>query len=146
MAVDIREVCGIVHASLLNYLNTHQAGFFPRLATKHLAYGNWWLAINEANMAVGFAGLVPMTPFDQVGVGYLKRAYVIREYRGQGLQLRFLEVREAKAREIGYRMLVSECAGDNDPSSQNFAKAGFSVTEPEQCWGEVGSTYFVKRL
>jgi GNAT superfamily N-acetyltransferase len=144
VALNIHEVDGIEYASLLNYMNAH-AACFPRLESKHLAGGVWWLAVDaEPNVAVGFAGLVEMAPFE--GVGYLKRGYVIEEYRGQGLQLQFMQLREAKARELKWHMLVGECCEANTVSAQNFIKAGYKKCAPEQPWGELGSIYFKKRL
>ena len=116
---------------------------FPQLKTRHLADGLWWFAQVPDGTVIAFAGMVPMVPFDRVG--YLKRAYVLPDHRGAGLQLKFLNLREEKARELGWRMLVSECK-DNPPSQANFIRAGFERFDPEQPWGESGSIYFRKNL
>lgn len=143
----IEEVCGFGCAEVLHYLNAQEPEtLFPRLKTKHLEYGYWWLARTRARDIIGFAGIVPMTPFSELGVWYLKRAYVVAAHRGNGLQTKFLSLREAKAREFGWKMLIAECGSDNATSASNFIKAGFSLTEPEQKWGAEDSIYFVKRL
>src|SRR5579859_4595208 len=140
----IREVDGETHSEVLRYLNAMEPERFPPLQDRHLAHGYWWLARTWERSIIGFAGLVPMTPFH--GVGYLKRAFVVPTFRGQGLQLFFMRARENKARELGWTKLVSEVAVDNERSIANFLKAGFIQVEPEQKWGAPGSVYFVKRL
>ncbi len=140
----IREVDGISHAEVLHYLNGEAPDRFPPLKTRHLERGFWWLVRTWNKSIVGFAGMTPMTPF--VDVGYLKRAYIMPAHRGNGLQFKLLRLREAKAREIGWHTLVSECSGENSHSASNFIKAGFTVCEPEQKWGAPGSIYFVKGL
>jgi hypothetical protein len=47
-----------------------------------------------------------------------------------------MQVREQKAREIGWIMLVTERAPDNEISIRNFELQGFSRCDPEQKWGE----------
>lgn len=141
--IEIRAVDGMAHCDLLHYMNGFEPERFPPLKSKHLAHGHWWLAIDD-NVAVGFAGMVPF--FEQSdGIGYLKRAYVLPQYRGRGLQRSFMRLRESKARELGYHLIVSECA-NNPPSERNFLAEGFEAFTPEQSWGEVGSVYFRKRL
>jgi len=140
----IREVSGGAHFEVLNYLNAQAPDRFPALEARHLNDGHWWLVRTWDRTIVGFAGLVEMFPFE--ATGYLKRAYVTPEHRGNGLQVKLMKLREAKARELGWRALVSECAGDNSVSAGNFIKCGFTVVDPEQKWGAPGSIYFVKRL
>lgn len=139
----IAEIDGTRAAEVLHYLNA-QVPEFPPLSDRHLTRGYWWLARTANKTIVGFAGLVAMEPFP--ACGYLKRAYVSPAHRGKGLQLKFLRLREAKAREIGWTMLVAECAADNVDSAGNFIKAGFTTIDPEQAWGAPGSVYFSKRL
>ena len=140
----IREVDGISHAEVLHYLNGEAPDRFPPLSARHLERGYWWLVRTWNRSIVGFAGMTPMTPF--VDVGYLKRAYISPAHRGNGLHFKLLRLREARAREIGWHTLVSECHADNSHSASNFIKAGFTVCEPEQKWGAPGSIYFEKRL
>jgi hypothetical protein len=140
----IKEVDGVGHAMVLRYLNAQEPSF-PALKDHHLENGHWWVArLTLGRDFVGFAGLVPMTPFD--GYWFCKRAYVVPVHRGGGLQRMFLRLREDKAVTLGARALVGECAGDNRPSENNFLKSGFMHTSPEQVWGAPGSIFFIKRL
>jgi RimJ/RimL family protein N-acetyltransferase len=145
MTFFIRDIDGMEHHELLHYMNSFAPEVFPPLQSRHFARGMWWIAQeHETNMAIGFAGLTPMEPF--VGVAYMKRAYVLPKYRGQGIQSEFLRVREKTARELGWHQLVTECKEQNEFSAKNILAAGFKQCFPEQPWGEAGSIYFSKRL
>ena len=117
---------------------------WPELTDHHLQSGYWWLIHSDFGFGrpIGFAGMVPFTPF--CDVGYLKRCYVSPEHRGNGLQMRTMYVREAKAKRLGWKQLVSECTSVQ--SAGNFIKAGYSPTVPEQLWGNPGSLFFTKTL
>lgn len=144
MPYQIREVAGrdrIIAATLHRFNGFDSC--FPALEPRHLRNGFWWLVYSDA-AAIAFAGMVPLEPFP--GVGYLKRAYVMPAYRGQGLQRQLLAVRESKARRFGWSLLVSECGADNVHSADNFAAAGFAQCEPEQRWGATNSIYWKKEL
>ena len=139
-----REVDGVAYAGPLRRLNALEPERFPDLQDHHLSNGHWWVGFTGDGTIIAFAGLVGMHPFPNVG--YLKRAYVLPRYRGGGLQAQFLRARERKARELGWTMLVTECASDNAHSMRNLERAGFVRCEPEQCWGAPGSIYFKKTL
>ena len=117
---------------------------FPVLSDRHLANGYWWLVYGPDVEPVGFAGMVPFEPFPMIG--YLKRAFVMPEHRGHGLQSALMAARETKARRLGWTHLVSECSADNTHSARNFAAAGFAQVEPEQRWGAENSIYWRKAL
>lgn len=138
----LKEVDGVAAGEVLEYLNK-QNPEFPELKRIHLDRGYWWLVRTWNKAIVGFAGMVQMIPFENVG--YMKRAYISPAHRGNGLQLKLIKLREAKAREIGWTTLVSECGVKNLASQTNFLKSGFIECEPEQPWA-ADSVYFVKRL
>lgn len=140
---DIIEVNGLDCADTLRRFNSLAPETFPDLTRIHLEYGYWWLAFDGPE-AVAFAGLVSMMPFP--GVGYLKRCYVLTDHRGNGLQQKFLKIREDKARSLGWHLLASETAIDNVSSARNFRRAGYEQVTPEQPWGNHPSLYWVKRL
>lgn len=102
----------------------------------------WWLAYCEGE-PVAFAGMVPSRLYKNAG--YLKRAGVVPEHRGKGLQLRFFRAREAKARKIGWDMLISEST-DTIWSANNFIRAGFLLFEPKERWAFENSLYWKKDL
>lgn len=138
----ISEVSGEECADEINRFNRMAPETFPELTERHLTNGFWWFAYLD-NEPVAFSGMVEMLPF--ANIGYLKRAYVLPDHRGHGLQLRMLVTRELKARELGWTQLVSECASGSH-SARNFCRAQFARVEPEQPWGAPESIYWAKAL
>lgn len=142
---SITEVDGIANADVISQLN-ELIPEWPELQPRHFANGYWWFChLDDDPEPVAFAGLVPDEPFDLVGVGYLKRCLVKPDHHGRGLQFRMLMAREMKAKQLGWKMLVSECHESNFWSAGNFRKAGYSQCEPEQPWAK-DSVYWVKYL
>lgn len=142
MTYQIREVDGNEFADTLHSFNSLDK-YFPLLEPRHLSDGYWWLVFH-AGEVIAFAGLVPFEPFPDIG--YLKRAYVLPDHRGHGLQYRLITIRESKARELCWTQLVSECAASNVRSANNFRRAGFAACDPEQKWGAPGSVFWKKEL
>lgn len=140
---DVREVNGPARSDDINAFNALFPDQFQALKPRHLAKGFWWLVYCEGRL-VGFAGLVPFDPFPRVG--YLKRAAVLPECRGKGLQRRLMDVREAKARaDTDWTHLVSECSSTNVSSANNFIRAGFVLCEPERPW-EKDTLFWIKKV
>lgn len=143
MPYRVMEVDGEEQAVTIHRLNGLAPETFPPLSPHHLTDGFWWIAYLNAE-AVAFAGMVEMIPFQNVA--YLKRAYVLPDHRGHGLQSRFMTLREAKAKSLGWTHLVSECGADNHASAANFSRAGFTRCDPEQVWGAPNSMYWIKLI
>lgn len=143
MTVVVVEVDGEACADEIKAFNDRFPDAFLPLKHKHLANGWWWLA-QDAGRTVGFTGMVPFEPFPHVG--YYKRAAVLPEYRGKGLQQWFMEVRDAKARSsTDWTHIVSECDFDNIASANNFIKAGFRLCDPERVWADK-ALFWIKRI
>lgn len=107
--------------------------------------GFWWLAFatDGGRELAGFCGLTPT--FADPTLGYLKRAGVLRRHRGQGLQKRFVRVREAKARRIGMRGIITDTSS-NPSSANNLIACGYRIYDPEHPWGFSHSIYWSKDL
>jgi L-amino acid N-acyltransferase YncA len=145
MRYEIHEVdaSAPIIAGMIHRFNS-RVQEWPPLLKHHLENGFWWLAFIDEAFPIAFAGLVPFEPFPNIG--YMKRCYVAPDHHGHGLQFRMMCARELKARQLGWTQLVSECRADNSYSAANFRRAGFERCDPEQCWGEPGSIYWVKNL
>ncbi len=141
MIYRLLETDGELAAEVLHSLNALEP-CFPVLTQDHLETGWWWLLKTSDGVLCGFCGLVECRPFP--GVGYLKRAYISPDHRGRGLQLKMLQARIEKAKELGWHQLVTETT--SHWSAHNLAMAGFEMVEVEQAWGEPGSMYFSKLL
>lgn len=104
--------------------------------------GHWWIAYDGA-MPVGFAGIVQSVRW--CDTGYLCRSGVLRSHRGKGLQKRLIRVREAKAKRMGWRWLISDTYR-NPPSANSLISCGFKTFIPSRPWGFENATYWRKRL
>jgi L-amino acid N-acyltransferase YncA len=142
MPYIISEVDGTAHQDVLTAFNK-LVPEWPLLESRHFSDGYWWF-VSLDGVQIGFAGLVPFSPVDNYG--YLKRCYIGPDHHGHGLQYRLMVARELKAKQLGWTHLVSECHATNLWSANNFRKAGFSLVEPEQVWGQTGSLYWIKKL
>lgn len=107
--------------------------------------GWWWLAfaLDGSREVAGFCGLTPT--YADASLGYLKRAGVRRPHRGQGLQKRFIRVRESKARRLGMRAVVTDTS-DNPSSSNSLIACGYRIYRPENPWGFTHTIYWNKDL
>jgi GNAT superfamily N-acetyltransferase len=74
------------------------------------------------------------------------RAGVVRSHRGKGLQKRLIRVRERKAREHGWKWLITDTASYNVASSNNLAACGFKLFRPSRPWGHDDGLYWRKAL
>jgi GNAT superfamily N-acetyltransferase len=104
--------------------------------------GWWWIASDGRELA-GFCLLVP-TSYNPA-MGYLKRAGVLRPHRGQGLQRRFVRVRETKARKVGMLAMITDTT-DNPSSANNLIACGYRLFTPDNPWGFAHTIYWRKDL
>lgn len=100
--------------------------------------GGHWFLIHTVDAAgpkipVGFAMLKPSMRWHRTG--YLARAGVLPEHRGNKLQLRLIRARIKLARNLGWRWLISETI-DNPQSANNLIAAGFRAYHPKVKWNK----------
>lgn len=104
--------------------------------------GFWWIAY-DGSLPVGFAGIVRSHQWSDTG--YMCRSGVLRSHRGKGLQKRLIRVREAKAKRMGWRWLISDTYR-NPPSANSLISCGFRTFTPSRPWGFDSAIYWRKRL
>ncbi|NPU64591.1 GNAT family N-acetyltransferase [Bradyrhizobium sp. 83012] len=139
--IRIRKVDGQRHRRVLADLHDETFGdTAPQIDT---SYGDFWIAYDEAT-PVGFCQMVQSTLAPNVG--YHKRAGVLASHRGQGLQLRFLKVREAYAKRRGWTRVISDTAFHNISSSNNLIRAGYRLFEPPLRWAFATGLYWTKDI
>lgn len=100
----------------------------------------WWIAYCDDEV-VGFAGL---TYYPHLSSAFLSRVGVLPEYRGLGLQRRFIRVRERQSVKDGYSRIVSYTSYDNVASANNLIKCGYRLYIPKFYWG-VRNALYLKR-
>jgi GNAT superfamily N-acetyltransferase len=130
----------------------HDLTFFDPAIRADFERGYWWLVYDRYTLArrgfmpsnpMGFCGLT-ITLADNT-MGYLKRAGVLKAYRGNGLQKRLITVREKKARRLGLTRMVTDTT-DNPSSANSLIRAGYKIFEPEERWAFKNSIYWRKTL
>jgi GNAT superfamily N-acetyltransferase len=131
-------------------IDLHDLTFFDPLVRPDLPRGYWWLVYDKAAwampyVAIAFCGLTECPAPTAPGYGYLKRAGVLKAYRGQGLQRKLITVRERKARKLGLTTMLTDTT-DNPPSANSLIRAGYKIFEPEHRWAFKHSIYWRKDL
>jgi GNAT superfamily N-acetyltransferase len=104
--------------------------------------GYWWIAYDGA-LPVGFCGLIRSRHFSDCG--YLSRSGVIESHRGNGLQKRMIQIRQRKAKKLGWNWLISDTR-DNIPSSNSLISMGFKMYTPSNPWGVSDTLYWRKKI
>lgn len=105
--------------------------------------GYWWIAY-DGQRPIAFAGMNPSVQWTHCG--YLCRAGVVPAYRGRGLQRRLIQVRERKARKLGWEWVVTYTVPDNYASANNLIRCGYTLYAPAYPWGSKTSLYWRKKL
>lgn len=106
-------------------------------------YGTYWLAYS-GKKPIGFCALHPLP--SEPNRAFLARAGVLDRYQGNGLQRRFLRVREQFARKEGYKVLVTYTIMSNFSSTANLIKSNYRLYEPQMEWADEDCLYFMKEL
>ena len=97
-----------------------------------LTKSHCWIARTESGEIAGFAVLQVV---DGGRSAFLSRVGVLRAYRGQGLQKRFIRVRERKAKQLGCEYLITYTDRENLASSNSLIACGYKLYTPERVWG-----------
>ena len=106
--------------ALFRQLNRRHFHFYG-----HPIHHHWWWVAQEKGGLLGFAGA---KPYDAHSL-WMGPSGVLPAARGQGIQLRLLEIREAWARDQGWQRCVSVVDADNWYSTNNFIRAGYLLGE-----------------
>lgn len=105
--------------------------------------GHWWIVYDEFMLPIGFAGMV--RSYNWYDCGYLCRAGVLKDWRGQGIQKKLLKAREKHAKKLGWNWLISDTT-DNPASSNSLINCGFKIYDPSKPWGFKHTLYWRKKL
>jgi len=104
--------------------------------------GFWWIAY-QGTLPVGFCAMSRSRHW--IDAGYLSRSGVIPSHRGNGLQKRLIQVRQRKAKLLGWNWLISDTR-DNQPSSNSLINMGFKLYTPSNPWGFSDTLYWRKKI
>ena len=115
---------------------------FPYDARMSFSGTRWWLATDEDGKAVAYAGL----EHRYGDRGFLCRAGVLPEARGNGLQKRLIRARERGARSLSMDRLITYTDKHNVVSSNNLIACGYRLYRPEDEWGTPAALYWYRDL
>ena len=124
--------------------------YFDELAEMHKAcfpieemppfdHGEWWIVYDKNKDPAAFAGIKPS--YQWLDTGYLCRAGVLSHHRGQGLQRRLIRKRIRRARELGWKWLVTD-TNENTISANNLIECGFRMYTPSSPWSFKTACYW----
>lgn len=102
----------------------------------------WWVAYYKG-VPVGFSGLLE---FPRLDAAFLYRTGVLKDYRGLGLQRKFIRLREQQAIKDGYRRIITYTIRENLRSANNLIKSGYTLYTPKKDYGPKNALYFEKVL
>ena len=105
-------------------------------------FGCWWIAVKDG-ADIGFAGLTRTVSW--IDCGYLCRAGVVPDARGQGIQKKFIRARIRQAKALGWKWLVTDTT-DNPASANSLVSAGFKMFNPTKPWGFKNTLYWRLKL
>ena len=120
-----------------------QKKILPQDVPADTTRGHWWIAYAPCGKPVAFAGIVRSTRWTDTG--YLCRAGVIDEFTGNGLQLRLIQARLRKAKELGWAWCITDTT-DNPASSNSLINAGFKLYTPANPWGFPRALYWKRKI
>jgi GNAT superfamily N-acetyltransferase len=103
------------------------------------AWHTWFIAIVDDKIA-GFAGLEE----GEGGYGYLKRAGVLKEFRGKGVQRALIRARDKEAKRKGWGRNITYTADWNLSSANNLMREGYLMYSPQWRYGLKHALYFYK--
>ena len=104
--------------------------------------GQWWIAYDGMN-PVGFCAVIPS--FQWQKTGYLLRSGVMPDYRGRGLQKRFIKLRIKYAKEQGWDWLVTDTRY-NPASVNSLISCGFKLYKPSTPWSFKDALYWRRKV
>ena len=138
-------------AGVLADIERFEESFFPKAKPHPKDNSYWWFAYDRAkDEPIGYAGLDVL---DGEGIGILCRSGVMPEYRGLGIQKRFILARERMARRLGLEEMQAivkyqrPLRFENAVSANNLISRGYRLFVPNSQEGRrCDFLYFRKRL
>jgi GNAT superfamily N-acetyltransferase len=100
----------------------------------------WWVMLDDMSRIVAYCGSIYSK-----GICIFNRAWVHKNYRGQGIQRRMIKTR-LKAASTFCHIAITYTTLDNFPSANNLISCGFRLYLPEYSYGGYDKLYFQKLL
>jgi len=128
--------------SVQTRLSVLQNKCLPYDKTYDTTHGTWWIATKDG-VDIGFAGLICSPWWSDCG--YLVRCGVLPNYRGLGLQKKFIRVRIRQAKTLKMNWIVTSTY-DNPASANSLISCGFKMFNPSKPWMTKHTSYWRLKL
>jgi GNAT superfamily N-acetyltransferase len=139
--VQRADLDGPVARALIGTLNAELTATYPEAGATHFRLDAEEVAAGRGAFLVATRGGRPVgcgaVRRIDASTAELKRMYVERALRGQGLGRRLLEALEREARSLGVERLVLETGVRQDAALALYERAGYTRIPP---WGEYRDT------
>jgi len=113
--------------------------FVGTAAPVELEDATWWIGYDDGK-PIAYCGVKDSATL--LGWGYMCRAGVHPQHRGNGYQQRLIRKRIRYARENAMRGLRTDTSYDNVASSNSLIKCGFKLFIPRHKWAFRQSLYW----
>jgi GNAT superfamily N-acetyltransferase len=100
----------------------------------------WWVMLDDMSRIVAYCGSIYSK-----GICIFNRAWVKKDYRGQGIQRKMIKAR-LKAASVICHIAITYTTLDNFPSANNLIDCGFRLYLPEYSYGGSDKLYYQKLL
>jgi hypothetical protein len=103
---------------------------------------HWIARDGDCGSRVGFCSCTDLGQ----GILFLSRSGLLREYRGNNTQRRFIRVRESFARKNNFKVIITYTHRHNFSSMNNLIKHGYQHYMPEIDYAGDDFIYFIKHI
>jgi GNAT superfamily N-acetyltransferase len=125
--------------SLYNQLQELDVQVFPGCGDEFLKNRVWW-AMEDEGKIIAYCGCIYSE-----GVCIFNRAWVYRNFRGNGFQSKMIKARLANAKGLAY-VAITYTTFDNVPSANNLIKNKFTLYNPLYAYAGDDKLYFKREL
>lgn len=128
----------ILDYSLYEQLKELDGKCFPGCGNEFLKNRDWWV-ISVKNKIIAYCGSAY-----SMGICLFIRAWVHKDYRGNGIQKRMIKQRIKAAKNC--KVIVTYTVPDNYASANSLISTGFRLFDPAYAYAGRGQMYFRKVL
>lgn len=137
--IKIFNLGRVISERLYSQLKELDKQIFYGCANEFKKNRDWWV-IEEEGKIVAYCGCIYSE-----GICIFNRAWVHRDYRGDGIQSKMIKARLKAAKET-CNVAITYTTFDNVPSANNLIKNKFIMYNPLYAYAGNDKLYFIRRL
>lgn len=131
----------VINQSLYDLIQIMDKNIFYGCNNEFQENREWWVILDERNKIAAYCGSIYSE-----GICILIRAWVKKQYRGNGLQKRLIKIRLKGALLNDCHVVITYTTKDNYPSSNNLISQGFKLYFPQYAYGGNEMLYWNKQF